>query len=160
MISKGQKIPSVKIKQVTEAGTADIDTAEFFHGKRVAMFSLPGAFTATCSQKHLPGFVRDAEKLHKKADVIACLSVNDAFIMDAWAKDQGAHGKVVMLADGNADFSKALGIEVDLAKAGMGTRCRRGLIVAKDGVVESIEMEEPGKLDVSSSEACALKLGA
>jgi len=160
MISKGQKIPSVKIKQVTEAGTAEVDAAELFAGKRVAMFSLPGAFTPTCSQKHLPGFVRDAAKLHAKADIVACLSVNDAFVMHAWAEQQGALGKVVMLADGSGDFSKALGIEVDLTKAGMGLRCRRGLIVAKDGVVESIEMEEPGKLDVSSAEACALKLGA
>ena len=161
MISKGQKIPSVKIKQATPEGGADLDTAELFAGKKVVMFSLPGAFTPTCSAKHLPGFVRDLAALKAKgADVVACLSVNDAWVMKAWAEAHDALGKIIMLADGNADFTKALGIEADLGKAVMGVRARRGLIVAKDGVVESIEMEEPGKLEVSSSEACALKLGA
>lgn len=158
---QGPEDPSVKIKQVTADGASDIDTAELFANKRVAMFSLPGAFTPTCSAKHLPGFVRDADALKAKGiDLIACLSVNDAFVMKAWAEDQHALGKIVMLADGAAEFSKALGIDVDLAKFGMGIRAGRGLIMAKNGVVESIEMEAPGQLDVSTAEACSLKLGA
>ncbi len=161
MISKGSKIPSVKIKQVTADGVSDVDTAELFAGKTVAMFSLPGAFTPTCSAKHLPGFTRDADALKAKGvDVIACLSVNDAFVMKAWGEEQHALGKIVFLADGAADFSKALGIDIDLAKFGMGIRANRGLVIAKDGVVQSIEMEAPGQLDVSTAEACSLKLGA
>jgi len=161
MIQAGQKIPSVTIKQATPEGGAEVDAAALFAGKKVVMFSLPGAFTPTCSAKHLPGYVAKLPELKAQGvDLVVCLSVNDAWVMKAWAEAHDALGKIIMLADGNADFTKALGIEADLGKAVMGVRARRGLIVAKDGVVESIEMEEPGKLDVSSSEACALKLGA
>jgi peroxiredoxin len=159
MITKGQKIPSVTIKQVTADGMSDVDTAQLFAGKKAVMFTLPGAFTPTCSQKHLPGYVKELSQLKAKGiDLVACLSVNDAWVMKAWAEQHDALGKIVMLADGNAAFSKALGIDTDLTKAGMGVRCRRGVMVIHEGVVKSIEMEQPGKFDVSSAEACMLKL--
>jgi peroxiredoxin (alkyl hydroperoxide reductase subunit C) len=161
MIEVGQKIPSVKVKRANEEAGDEIDTAAFFAGKKVILFSLPGAFTPTCSQKHLPGYVKELPQLRAKGvDMVACLSVNDAHVMREWARQHDALGKIEMICDGNADFSKALGIESDLAKAYMGLRCRRGLIVLEDGVVKSIEMEAPGKFEVSSAEACMLKLGA
>lgn len=160
MIEVGQKIPSVTIKQATAEGGADVNTTELFAGKKVVIFSLPGAFTPTCSQKHLPGYVAELPQLKAKGvDIVACLSVNDAWVMKFWAEAHDALGKIVMLADGNAEFTKALGIETDLTKANMGVRARRGLIVLEDNVVKSIEMEAPGKFEVSSAEACKLKLG-
>ncbi|MBP9086345.1 MAG: peroxiredoxin [Kofleriaceae bacterium] len=159
-ISVGHKIPSVKIKAVTADGTKDIDTAELFAGKKVVMFSLPGAFTPTCSAKHLPGYVAKADELKAKGvDMIACLSVNDHHVMAAWAKEHSATGIVTMLADGNAAFTKALGIEGDLSAAGMGERARRGVFLIEDGVVKTIELEAPGKFEVSSAEACSIALG-
>jgi glutaredoxin/glutathione-dependent peroxiredoxin len=159
MIEVGQKIPSVTIKQATPDGGADVNPAELFAGKNVIMFSLPGAFTPTCSSKHLPGYVKELPQLKAKGvDIVACLSVNDAWTMKAWAEQHDALGKIVMLADGSAEFSKALGIETDLTKAGMGVRARRGVLHIKDGVVTSIDMEAPGKFEVSSAEACLLKL--
>jgi glutaredoxin/glutathione-dependent peroxiredoxin len=159
MIAVGQKIPSVTIKQATPEGGTDVDPAQLFAGKKVVMFSLPGAFTPTCSQKHLPGYVAELPQLRAKGvDLVACLSVNDAFVMKAWAEQHDALGKIVMLADGNAAFSKALGIEQDLGKAQMGVRARRGVVVVENGTVKSIEMEEPGKFEVSSAEACLRKL--
>ena len=160
MIAQGHKIPSVTIKQVTAEGTADVDPAALFAGKKVVLFSLPGAFTPTCSQKHLPGYVAQLGALKAKGvDLVACLSVNDHWVMKAWAEQHDALGKIVMLADGAGLFSKALGIDQDLTKANMGLRCRRGVIVFDDGVVTSIEMEAPGQFDVSSAEACLAKLG-
>jgi peroxiredoxin (alkyl hydroperoxide reductase subunit C) len=159
MIKQGDKIPSVTIKQATPEGGSDVDPAALFAGKKVIMFSLPGAFTPTCSQKHLPGYVKELPALKAKGvDIVACLSVNDAFVMKFWAESHDALGKIVMLADGNGDFSKALGIEQDLSKAVMGLRCRRGVLTIEDGTVKSIEMEAPGKFEVSSAEACLLKL--
>jgi glutaredoxin/glutathione-dependent peroxiredoxin len=159
MIAAGQKIPSVTIKQATPEGGADVDPAALFAGKKVVVFSLPGAFTPTCSQKHLPGYVRELPQLKAKGvDLVACLSVNDVWVMKAWAEAHDALGKIVMLADGNAAFSKALGIDSDLTKANMGVRARRGVMTIDDGVVKTIEMEEPGKFEVSSAEACLLKL--
>ena len=159
MISKGQKIPSVTIKQATAEGGADVDPAALFAGKKVVMFSLPGAFTPTCSQKHLPGYVNNLSELKAAGvDLVACLSVNDAWVMKAWAEQNDALGKITMLADGSAAFTKALGIELDLTAHGMGMRCRRGVITAEDGVVTSIEMEAPGKFEVSSADACLLSL--
>ncbi|HEY0193887.1 MAG TPA: peroxiredoxin [Kofleriaceae bacterium] len=160
MISKGQKIPSVTLKQVTADGVADVDTAQLFAGKKAILFSLPGAFTPTCSQKHLPGYVaKHAELTGKGIDLIACLSVNDAFVMKAWAEQHEALGKVVMLADGAAALTQALGIELDLTKNGMGVRANRGVFHIDDGVVTSVEMEAPGKFDVSSADACLVALG-
>ncbi len=160
-IAVGSKLPSVTIKQATVEGAADVDPAALFAGKKVVMFSLPGAYTPTCSQKHLPGYVKELDALKAKGiELVACLSVNDAFVMGAWAKEHDALGKIVMLADGAAEFSKALGIDVDLSKFGMGVRASRGVFVIEDGVVKSVEMEAPGKFDVSGAEACMMKLGA
>jgi peroxiredoxin len=159
MIAVGQKLPSVTIKQATPEGGADVDPAQLFAGKKVVMFSLPGAFTPTCSQKHLPGYVQELPQLRAKGvDIVACLSVNDAWVMKAWAEAHDALGKIVMLADGSGAFSKALGIDQDLGKASMGVRARRGVLHIDDGVVRSIDMEEAGKFDVSSAQACLLKL--
>ncbi len=159
MIKVGNKFPSVTIKQATAEGGSDVDPAALFAGKKVVVFTLPGAFTPTCSQKHLPGYVRELPQLKAKGvDLVACLSVNDAFVMKAWAEANDALGKIVMLADGAATFSKALGIDADMSKFGMGVRARRGVMTIDDGVVKSIDMEEPGKFEVSSAEACLLKL--
>lgn len=155
MITVGQKIPSVTIKQATPEGGADVDPASLFAGKKVVMFSLPGAFTPTCSQKHLPGYVAKLGELKAQGvDLVACLSVNDAWVMKAWAEAHDALGKIVMLADGSGAFSKALGIELDLAAHAMGVRARRGVVIVDDGTVTAIDMEEAGKFEVSSAEAC------
>ncbi len=155
MLNAGDKVPSVTIKQATAEGPKDVDPAALFAGKKVVMFSLPGAFTPTCSNQHLPGYVARLDEIKARGvDLVACLSVNDGWVMKAWAEAHGALGKIVMLADGNAEFSKALGIEVDLTKALMGERCRRGLITFEDGVIKTVAMEAPGKLEVSSADAC------
>src|SRR5580704_8678347 len=157
MIQSGQKIPSVTIKQATPEGGADVDPAALFAGKKVVMFSLPGAFTPTCSQKHLPGYIKELAALKAKGvDMVACLSVNDAFVMKAWAEQHNALGKIVMLADGSAEFTKALGIELDLTKAHMGIRCQRGVFMIDDGVVMRVDMEAPGKFEVSGADACVI----
>ncbi|HEY5936783.1 MAG TPA: peroxiredoxin [Kofleriaceae bacterium] len=157
MIKTGDKIPSVTIKQATPEGGPDVDPATLFAGKKVVMFSLPGAFTPTCSEKHLPGYVAKLPELKSQGvDIVACLSVNDWFTMKAWAQQHDALGKIVMLADGSAQLSKALGIDTDIP--GMGVRARRGLFVIEDGVVKSAEVEAPGKFEVSSAEACMMKL--
>lgn len=159
MISPGQKIPSVTIKQATAEGGADVDPAALFAGKKVVMFSLPGAFTPTCSQKHLPGYVEKLPELKAQGvDLVACLSVNDAWVMQAWAQQHDALGKIVMLADGSGAFTKALGIELDLNAHAMGLRTRRGVMVIEDGTVASIDMEAPGKFEVSSADACLIGL--
>jgi peroxiredoxin len=159
MISPGQKLPSVTIKQATAEGGADVDPAALFAGKKVVIFSLPGAFTPTCSQKHLPGYVAKLPELKAQGvDLVACLSVNDAWVMQAWAEQHDAVGKIVMLADGSGAFTKALGIETDLGPHHMGLRARRGVIVAENGVVKSIDMEAPGKFEVSSADACLIGL--
>lgn len=159
MISQGQKIPSVTIKQATPEGGADVDPSVLFAGKKVVMFSLPGAFTPTCSQKHLPGYIEKLADLKAQGvDIVACLSVNDAWVMKAWAEQHDALGKIVMLADGSAAFTKALGIELDLTAHSMGLRCQRGVIVVEDGAVKSIDMEAPGKFEVSSADACLIGL--
>jgi|SRR5688500_17740768 len=159
MIEVGQPIPSVTLKQATPEGGADVNPAELFAGKKVLMFSLPGAFTPTCTQKHLPGFVTQYGALKAKGvDIIACLSVNDHHVMRAWAESQHALGKIVFLADGAGLFSKALGIDQDLTKANMGLRARRGVIQFDNGKVTCVDMEEPGKFEVSSAEACMKRL--
>ncbi len=159
MIEVGQKVPSASIKQVTAEGVADADPATLFAGKKVVMFALPGAFTPTCSEKHLPGYVEKLPELKAQGvDLVVCLSVNDAFVMKAWAEQHDALGKIVMLADGAAVFSKALGIDADLSAYGMGVRARRGVMVFENGVAKSVEMEAPGKFDVSSADACIVGL--
>ena len=159
MISKGQKIPSVTIKQATAEGGVDVDPAALFAGKKVIMFSLPGAFTPTCSQQHLPGYVQKLPELKAAGvELVACLSVNDVFVMKAWAEQHDALGKIVMLADGSGAFTKALGIELDLVSRGLGVRANRGVFTIDNGVVTAVEMEAPGKFDVSSADACLLGL--
>jgi len=157
MIAAGQKIPSVTIRQATPEGGADVDPAQLFAGKKVVMFSLPGAFTSTCSTKHLPGYLAKLGELEASGvELVACLSVNDASVMKAWAEQHGALGKITMLADGAAAFSKALGIEHDFGH--MGIRARRGLFTIEDGVVTSVEIDALGTFEVSSAEACLRKL--
>ena len=153
-IKVGDKVPSVKLKQMTADGMKDVQTEDFFKGKKVVLFALPGAFTPTCSAKHLPGFVEKAAEIRGKGvDTIACLSVNDAFVMNAWGKDQKADGKVQMLADGNADFTKAVGLELDARGNGLGIRSQRYAMVVDNGVVKALNVEKPGSFEVSSAEA-------
>jgi peroxiredoxin len=153
-IEVGQKVPSVKIKQKTQEGVKDVSTDEYFAGKKVVVFGLPGAFTPTCSAKHLPGFIeKNADLKAKGVDKIACVSVNDAFVMDAWGKAQGADGKVDMLADGNGDLTRALGLEMDGTGYGMGKRSKRYAMVVDNGVVKAVSIEQPGQFEVSSAEA-------
>src|SRR5690242_21863596 len=150
----GDKVPAVKLKQLTSDGMKDVQTEDFFKGKKVVLFALPGAFTPTCSAKHLPGFVEKAAELKSKGvDTIACLSVNDAFVMGAWGKDQKADGKVQMLADGNADFTKAVGLELDARANGLGIRSQRYAMVVDNGVVKALNVEKPGSFEVSSAES-------
>jgi len=134
-------------------GPQDLNSDELFGGKTVALFSVPGAFTPTCSAKHLPGFVQNAAALKAKGiDTIACTAANDVFVMDAWGKDQDTGDSVIMLADGSADFAKALELELDLTERGMGMRAQRYSMVIKDGVVDKLNVEEPGAFEVSSAE--------
>jgi peroxiredoxin len=153
-IKVGDKIPSAKLHIMTEQGPKDVTTDEIFKGKKVVLFALPGAFTPTCSAKHLPGFVQNASTIRGKGvDTIACLSVNDAFVMGAWGKDQKVGDKVMMLADGNAEFTKALGLENDNSSYGMGMRSKRYAMVVDNGVVKALNVEKPGSFEVSSAEA-------
>ncbi|MGP1253743.1 MAG: peroxiredoxin [Kiloniellales bacterium] len=153
-IKVGDKIPSATLKVKTEGGIEDLSTDTLFGGKTVVLFAVPGAFTPTCSVKHLPGFVtHSAEIKGKGVDTIACLSVNDAFVMDAWGKDQQADGKVLMLADGNGELTEKLGLEMDGSAFGLGTRSQRYAMVVKDGTVAALHVEEPGAFEVSSAEA-------
>jgi peroxiredoxin len=153
-IKVGDKLPDVKLKTMAADGIKDMSTGELFGGKRVVLFALPGAFTPTCSAKHLPGFVEQAEKIRAKGvDRIVCLSVNDAFVMGAWAKAQGAGDKVLLLADGNAEFSNAVGLAFDGSGFGMGTRSQRYAMIVQDGVVEKLFVEKPMEFKVSSAEA-------
>ena len=154
MIKVGDKIPSVKLKHMTAEGIKDITTDDLFKGKKVVLFALPGAFTPTCSAKHLPGFVQRAAEIKAKGvNTIACLSVNDAFVMNAWGKDQKVEDKVLMLADGNGDFTRAVGLEMDGSAYGLGQRSRRYAMVVQDGVVKALNVESPGAFEVSSAEA-------
>ena len=144
---------------MTADGPKPLTTAEVFAGKKVVLFSVPGAFTPTCSKQHLPGYVKQADELRTKGvSAIACLAVNDVFVLDAWAKSQGADGKVVMLADGNAAFTKQIGLELDASKHGMGIRSQRFSMIVEDGVVSTLNIEAPGKFEVSSCEATARQL--
>jgi peroxiredoxin len=153
-IKVGDKVPKVKLKQMTPEGMKDVDTEDFFKGKKVVLFALPGAFTPTCSAKHLPGFVEKAAELRAKGvDKVACLSVNDAFVMNAWGKDQKAEGKVEMLADGNGDFTRAVGLEMDGSGYGLGKRSQRYAMIIQDGTVKALNVEKPGTFEVSSAEA-------
>ncbi len=152
-IAVGDKIPAAMLTKVTASGPEGVSTTDYFAGRRIALFSVPGAFTPTCSAKHLPGFVEKAGDLMAKGiDEIACTAVNDAFVMGAWGKGAGVEGKVTMLADGNAEFVKALGLEMDGSKFGMGTRGQRFSMVVNDGTVEQLNVEAGGEFRVSAAE--------
>jgi glutaredoxin/glutathione-dependent peroxiredoxin len=153
MISIGDKVPNGTFMRMTPDGPGPITTDELFGGKTVVFFSVPGAYTPTCSAKHLPGFVNHAADLKAKGvDTIACMSVNDVFVMNAWGKDQNAGDNVMMLADGNGSFAAAVGLTMDGSKFGMGTRAQRFSFIAKDGVVTELNVEAPGEFKVSSAE--------
>jgi peroxiredoxin (alkyl hydroperoxide reductase subunit C) len=153
-IAVGDSIPAMKIMEGTAEGPKELDTGAFFAGRTVVLFGVPGAFTPTCSAKHLPGFVEHHDAIKAKGvDAIACMAVNDAFVMKAWGQDQGALGKITMIADGSAEFTRALGLELDLTARGLGIRCQRFALIAKDGKVTHIGIEAPGAFEVSSAEA-------
>ncbi len=154
MIKKGDKIPSMKLMTTTPEGPREVDTGTLFGSGTVVMFAVPGAFTPTCSAKHLPGFIQHAADFKAKGvDKIICLAVNDPFVMGAWARDQKAGEDIIMLADGSAAFTKALGLELDLTARGMGVRSQRFALIAKDGAVTDLFVEEAGGFDVSRAES-------
>ncbi|MFC3099639.1 peroxiredoxin [Altererythrobacter lauratis] len=151
-IAKGDKLPDVTLVKVTEGGPEKVSSAEYFAGKKVALFAVPGAFTPTCSAKHLPGYVEKAAELKAKGvDEIACTAVNDAFVLGAWNK-AGGSDDITMLADGNGEFAAALGLDADFSGFGMGKRSQRYSLIVNDGVVEEVNVEGPGEFKVSSAE--------
>jgi peroxiredoxin len=158
VIKIGDRLPDATLSESTEFGDAcpiapkTFSAAEAAKGKRVVIFGLPGAFTPTCSSKHVPGYVEHLGDLKaKKVDEIWCMSVNDGYVMAAWGRDQKAIGKVRMLGDGNAELTRKLGLEVDLTKGGMGTRCARFSMLVDDGIVKQVNVEAPGKFEVSDA---------
>jgi glutaredoxin/glutathione-dependent peroxiredoxin len=151
-ISVGDKIPDIKLVKATADGPQQVQSSDFFAGRRVALFSVPGAFTPTCSAKHLPGYVEKASELMAKGvDEIACTAVNDAFVLGAWNKSGGSVA-ITMLADGNAEFAESMGLTMDASGFGMGKRGQRFSILVNDGVVEQLNVEAPGDFKVSSAE--------
>lgn len=154
MIKIGDKIPAMKLMAATAEGPREVDTAELFGPGKVVLFAVPGAFTPTCSAKHLPGFITHMDELKAKGvDRVVCMAVNDAFVMGAWAKDQKSGDAITMLADGSAAFTKALGLELDLVARGLGIRSQRFALIAQDGVVTHLAVEDAGGFDVSRAEA-------
>jgi len=152
-IKAGERMPAGTFKRMTREGPKDLTTEELFKGKRVVLFSVPGAFTPTCDAKHLPGFVQLADQiLAKGVDTIACMAVNDVFVMNAWGKASSVGDRILMLADGNGDYARALGLEMDGTKFGMGMRGKRFAIIVKDGVATAVNVEEPGQFKVSAAE--------
>ena len=152
-IKVGESLPSLKLMMATPDGPKEISTDEIFKGQKVVLFAVPGAFTPTCSAKHLPGFVQYADAiLAKGVDRIVCVAVNDVFVMAAWGRDQGIGDKVQLLADGSAVFTRALGLELDLVARGLGVRSQRYALVAEDGKVTHLAIEAPGGFDVSRAE--------
>ncbi|WP_433910336.1 peroxiredoxin [Sphingomonas yabuuchiae] len=151
-IKVGDRLPATNLVKVTPEGPEQVSTTEYFAGRRVALFAVPGAFTPTCSAQHLPGFIAQADAIKAKGvDKIACTSVNDVFVMKAWGQTSNA-GDITMLADGNADFASAVGLTMDGSKFGMGTRSQRYTMLVNDGVVEQLFVEAPGEFKVSSAE--------
>ena len=152
-IGVGDKIPSGALTKMGADGPEPVSTEDLFGGKKVVMFAVPGAFTPTCSAQHLPGFVEKAEEIKAKGvDTIACLSVNDVFVMDAWGKDQNAGGKVEMLADGSAALTQGMGTVLDLTDRGLGVRSSRYSMIVEDGTVTQVNMEEGGGFEVSDAD--------
>src|SRR5262245_16008055 len=154
-IQVGDKIPSSTLKEMSPEGPKDITTDELFRGKKVALFAVPGAFTPACSQRHLPGYVDKAAELKAKGvDTIACVAVNDVFVMGAWGKDQSCGDKVTMLADGSGEFTRAMGMELDMRSRGLGVRSQRYSMLVEDGTVKSLNLEsQPGQVEASGADA-------
>jgi glutaredoxin/glutathione-dependent peroxiredoxin len=153
-IKVGDTIPSMKLMMATADGPKETSTDEVFKGKKVVLFAVPGAFTPTCSNRHMPGFVEIADAIRAKGvDTIACIAVNDVFVMGAWGKHSGADGKVTMLADGSGAFAKAIGLELDLIGRGLGMRSQRYALIAQDGTVTWLAIEQPSSFEVSKAEA-------
>ena len=150
-IKAGDRIPELPLQRIRD-GIETVDTRTLFDGKKVVLFAVPGAFTPTCSEKHLPGFVSAFDKFQEKGVDVACLSVNDPFVMQAWGRSQDVPEGLDMLADGNGEFTKALGLEMNASAYGMGTRAKRFAIYAEDGVVKQVHVEAPGEYRVSSAE--------
>lgn len=153
-IKVGDQIPSVKFKLLDESGLSDVSSEEVFKGKHVAVFGLPGAFTPTCSAQHVPSFLKNADALKSKGvETIACISVNDAFVMKAWGEHQGVGEKILMLADGNGEFAKATGLELDGSAFGLGRRAQRFSMLVEDGVVKTLNIEEnPSEMKATGAE--------
>ena len=152
-IQVGDRIPSTTLIKATAEGPQPVQSDDYFAGRKIALFAVPGAFTPTCSARHLPSYVDKADELKGKGvDEIACVSVNDAFVMQAWGDAAGAEGRVTMFADGNGDFSEALGLAADFSKFGMGKRSQRWSAIVDDGVVKELNVEEPGAYSVSGAE--------
>ena len=153
-IKAGDRMPAGTFKRMTKEGPKDLTTDELFKGKRVVLFSVPGAFTPTCDAKHLPGFVQLADQFRARGvDTVACMAVNDVFVMNAWGKASGVGDKVLMLADGNGEYARALGLELDGTKFGMRLRGQRCAIIVRDGVAARVDVEAPGQFKVSAAEA-------
>lgn len=153
-IKVGETIPSMKLMMATPDGPKEVSTDDIFKDKKVVLFGVPGAFTPTCSMRHLPGFVEHGQAIRAKGvDTVACMAVNDAFVLAAWGQQQEIGDKVVMLADGSAAFTKAMGLELDLGARGLGVRCQRFALVAEDGKVTHLAIEPPGGFDVSKAES-------
>jgi peroxiredoxin len=153
MIKVGDPIPSVTVTAVTADGPEAMETDAIFKGKKVVLFAVPGAFTPTCSARHMPGFVENADLIKAKGvDTIACIAVNDAFVMAAWAKDQGTDDKILMLADGSGAFARAVGLELDLVARGLGVRSQRYAMIAEDGIVTFLGVEEGAAFEASKAE--------
>lgn len=159
MIKVGETIPSIPIRQVTNSGPREVNAYDIFAGKRSILFAVPGAFTPVCSTKHLPGFLTYAPALQQKSiQQIACLAVNDAFVLQAWAEDLQVYNKILMLADGNASLTKAMGLTLDLTNFGMGIRSQRYTMVIQDGIIEHLEIEPAGTCHLTSAEHILEKL--
>ena len=159
-IQEGDKIPDATLMHMTDSGPAKISTQELFGGKKVALFAVPGAFTPTCSAQHLPGFVDNADAIKAKGvDTIACLAVNDAFVMGAWGKDRNVGDKVLMLADGNGELTGKLGVDLDATGFGLGSRSQRYSMIGNDGVVTKLNVEAAGAFEASKAEVILDQLG-
>ncbi len=159
-ITTGSTIPSIILKRIGDSGMEDLNIADYIAGKTVIIFGVPGAFTPSCDQKHLPGYIAKADDIKAKGvDEIICIAVNDPFVMDHWAETSGADGKVTLIPDGNAELTKALGLDFDGSGFGLATRCKRFSMLVKNGVVETLDVEaSPSDVELSGADACLLKL--
>lgn len=158
-IQPGERIPATTLNVLRDGGVQPISTNEIFAGKNVVLFSVPGAFTPTCSAKHLPGYVAHHAEFRRRGVEVVCIAVNDAYVMSAWAKAQNVPDGLLMLADGNGAFTRSLGLEMDATRFGMGLRGKRFALYAEDGVVKKLAVEAPGEFKVSSAEAMLAEIG-